>query len=244
MFSKIAQEIDAGVNPVDVAGYGRESTHKGYLAWMLDQRRWPAAPEAMCRLIEAADWGDRATPPANFAEPLRSDYEVRLGKSRVDLYVMGRSEDPRWQAPPAWEHTGFLGASIGTLDATCPHCDTSGPLDRQPMTGLVSGLPVPGGIVLTCQACGGHSAQDPLLNRVLGLILLGGFSLVIGMGFITGVYIGVTSLLDAFNQSFALLGLGLTLFCGFVEFMILRTIRRTWRGGIQPLDGRLQTRIG
>ena len=39
-------------NPVVVAGYGRESTHKGYLHWILTSYRWPGAIKAACLLIK------------------------------------------------------------------------------------------------------------------------------------------------------------------------------------------------
>ncbi len=47
----LAQKESEG-NPVVVAGYGRESTHKGYLHWILTSYRWPGAKQAACLLAK------------------------------------------------------------------------------------------------------------------------------------------------------------------------------------------------
>lgn len=45
------RELSNRENPVEIAGYGRESTHKGYLSWILNSTKNPQAPEflkALC----------------------------------------------------------------------------------------------------------------------------------------------------------------------------------------------------
>lgn len=38
-------------NPVNIAGYGRESTHKGYLQWIFSSERWSGAKEVLRLLL-------------------------------------------------------------------------------------------------------------------------------------------------------------------------------------------------
>ena len=52
-FKNLATCIEKGTNPVEVAGYGRESTHKGYLTWLLNSEHWNDARKAIDLLI---DW--------------------------------------------------------------------------------------------------------------------------------------------------------------------------------------------
>ena len=73
---------DAG-NPVNIAGYGRETTHKGYLSWMLNERRWNRAGEAVRALCKAA-----GAPLGSGAgiKDVTTDWEYRLASRRkVDL---------------------------------------------------------------------------------------------------------------------------------------------------------------
>lgn len=88
----IAERIRGGTNPVEVAGYGHESTHKGYLAWLLDSHHWPGARVALERLLEAAEWppGEQqraacfllALPPS-----FRCWTEKSVGGGKVDLLL-------------------------------------------------------------------------------------------------------------------------------------------------------------
>ena len=103
-FQTLQRRLHEGKNPVELAGYGRESTHKGYLTWMLDTGRWRQAREAIQRLVHVAwtrkhrprtltaDGGPQAwweapeppTVPASFW----TEFERPLGKRKVDLMIM------------------------------------------------------------------------------------------------------------------------------------------------------------
>jgi len=76
-------ELDRKPNPVHIAGYGRESTHKGYLSWMLSEDRWPeGAFELLQAIQEAAGGGGLPREPRR----LFCDCEIPLrGGKKVDL---------------------------------------------------------------------------------------------------------------------------------------------------------------
>ncbi len=100
----LRDRLHAGKNPVEIAGYGRESTHKGYLTWILDTGRWPQAREGLERLLHRAWERERATrslprnssrgvwwqapDPPRLPPSFWTEFERRLGKSKVDLMVM------------------------------------------------------------------------------------------------------------------------------------------------------------
>jgi hypothetical protein len=73
-------------NPVNIAGYGRESTHKGYLSYILNpQERWNGAEDVFLALVRATKSGNEAITEAKNIE---CEWEQRLGKRRkVDLLV-------------------------------------------------------------------------------------------------------------------------------------------------------------
>ena len=92
--NKVIERLDNGSNPVELAGYGRESTHKGYLTWLLDTSHWPATPQALIRLVETAlpSWPERYAIRAHrwiqhCPDTLYTDYEQRVGMAKVDLIV-------------------------------------------------------------------------------------------------------------------------------------------------------------
>ena len=102
-FKKLATCIEKGTNPVEVAEYGRESTHKGYLTWLLNSNRWDEAGEAIDLLVDSASitWpkeDDRYREIAenwkkNFPEIFWCQYERKIGaNSKVDLLLCTNPE--------------------------------------------------------------------------------------------------------------------------------------------------------
>jgi len=73
----------ADPNPVNIAGYGRESTHKGYLSWILSTYRNKLAVELIRALShelpKKANWGT--------LEYADCEYEQCIGAHRVDLQI-------------------------------------------------------------------------------------------------------------------------------------------------------------
>ena len=95
---EVISRLNMGCNPVEVAGYGRESTHKGYLTWLLNTSHWPQAKEGLIRLVEIVghNWPDGCDGKA--VEWLRQcpnefycEYERRVGKRKVDLLVKSKN---------------------------------------------------------------------------------------------------------------------------------------------------------
>ena len=90
--SKVKDRLDKGCNPVEVAGYGREATHKGYLTWLLNTWHWSGAREGLKRLVKEAKWpsGSRCEDAENwhnFPKEFWCEYERRVGNGNVDLLV-------------------------------------------------------------------------------------------------------------------------------------------------------------
>jgi len=78
-------------NPVVIAGYGRESTHKGYLSWIFDGSRNPLATEALGRLIKqvsARGFLDKV-PSVSSLSSVSCRYEEPYG-GKVDLLVRAK----------------------------------------------------------------------------------------------------------------------------------------------------------
>ncbi|WP_428097607.1 hypothetical protein [Candidatus Rariloculus sp.] len=99
---KVIARLDNGCNPVELAGHGRESTHKGYLTWLLNTSHWPAANHALIRLVEAAvpHWPDRHRVSGRrwiqrCPDNLYTLYEQRVGNGKVDLIVRAGDGDDR-----------------------------------------------------------------------------------------------------------------------------------------------------
>ncbi|MBM4321669.1 MAG: hypothetical protein FJ125_17440 [Deltaproteobacteria bacterium] len=91
-WATIADRIRRGTNPVEVAGYGYESTHKGYLAWLLNSGHWTGAQEAMARLLRAADWPESERPQVErFVSALLPPFwcwtEKKVGAAKSDLLL-------------------------------------------------------------------------------------------------------------------------------------------------------------
>ena len=95
--SEIRNRIDKGCNPVEVAGYGREGTHKGYLTWLLNTWRWPGARDGLRRLVERAQWPsdsrrEHATQWVHsFPREFWCEYERRFGSGKIDLLVQAEN---------------------------------------------------------------------------------------------------------------------------------------------------------
>lgn len=97
----LADSIEKGTNPVDVAGYGRENTHQGYLTWLLNTWRWKDARKAIDLLIDSASitWpkeNDRFRMISenwkrNFPEHFWCEFERGIGDKRVDLLICTNS---------------------------------------------------------------------------------------------------------------------------------------------------------
>lgn len=101
----LADCIEKGTNPVEVAGHGRGSTHKGYLTWLLNSGHWSNAPKAIELLVDSpsitcSQENDRYQEIAlnwksNFTGPFWCEYERRIGdrNSRVDLLLCTNNEN-------------------------------------------------------------------------------------------------------------------------------------------------------
>ena len=85
---------------MELAGYGRESTHKGYLTWLLNTWHWSKAREGLISLVEAAGdgWPDDGRGKAEWIQKATDwiqqcpkefycEYERRVGRGKVDLLV-------------------------------------------------------------------------------------------------------------------------------------------------------------
>ena len=90
----LRKRIAHGCNPVEIAGYGRESTHKGYLTWLLNTEHWCKAGDAVRSILEKAknkkEEGKQALIEdviKNIPEKLETEYEKRCGSGTVDLVV-------------------------------------------------------------------------------------------------------------------------------------------------------------
>ena len=78
--------------PVEAAGYGRESTHKGYLACILDTRRWPKAAAFRHALIREGTPASERTADEEF-RGIWTMYEQKFGGRKVDLLVKLRQDE-------------------------------------------------------------------------------------------------------------------------------------------------------
>ena len=91
--SKVKDRFAKGCNPIEVAGYGREATHKGYLTWLLNTWHWSGAREGLKCLVKGAKWpSDSRREDAkrwihNFPKEFWCEYERRVGNGKVDLLV-------------------------------------------------------------------------------------------------------------------------------------------------------------
>ena len=118
---EVISRLNMGCNPVEVAGYGRESTHKGYLTWLLNTSHWPKAKEGLIRLVEIVghDWPDdyagkagewiRTCPDAFYCE-----YERKVGRGKIDLLV--KAEDGRQFLPIELKTDGTVKTDRGTSE--------------------------------------------------------------------------------------------------------------------------------
>ena len=87
-------------NPVVIAGYGRESTHKGYLSWILDSSRWERAVDLLASLIRQLDaLGNAQSGLELKVASTDCMSEVRFGKRKVDLLLNVQSQNSKQQLP-------------------------------------------------------------------------------------------------------------------------------------------------
>lgn len=91
--------LDIGCNHVELAGYGRESTHKGYLTWLLNTTHWPDARNFLYELIQQADGNLADEWLNNFPIDFWCEYERRVGNGKVDLIVTSDQDDLNSQLP-------------------------------------------------------------------------------------------------------------------------------------------------
>jgi len=88
---ELARLVDtAEANPVEVAGYGREATHKGYLSWSLNTWHWPGAKRFLHGLVRDGgliSQSDELTKVKYFW----TEYERNFGSRKVDLLIMGET---------------------------------------------------------------------------------------------------------------------------------------------------------
>lgn len=113
---QVMDRIHNGCNPVEIAGYGRESTHKGYLTWLLDTSHWASAAHALVRLVEAAlpVWPDKHRASADrwierCPDAVYTNFEQRVGKGKVDLLVRAGNGDDRALLPIELKTDGKIG---------------------------------------------------------------------------------------------------------------------------------------
>lgn len=98
-FDILRQRLHEGSNSVEVSGFGRESTHKGYLTWMLNTYRWPEAEVALERLGGVAVWPTGVNTSTRVEPPFWIQFEKPLGASKVDLFVESAAKDRRLVLP-------------------------------------------------------------------------------------------------------------------------------------------------
>lgn len=97
-FESIRRSIKEGSNPVEVAGFGREAVHKGYLQWALNTDHWADAPRALTALLRAAVAPEEgsaesaAAPIPSVPESLHCLHEQKVGRRKVDLKAQGRGD--------------------------------------------------------------------------------------------------------------------------------------------------------
>lgn len=94
---EVISRLNRGSNPVEVAGYGRESTHKGYLTWLLNTLHWPKAKEGLIRLVEIVghDWPDDCAGRVSewiqqCPDEFYCEYERKVGNGKIDLLVKAK----------------------------------------------------------------------------------------------------------------------------------------------------------
>ena len=97
-WKEMEDRLRNGSNPVEVAGYGRESTHKGYLSWMLNTSHWPGARQALRLLLERAIWpGEEDRQRAmmwfqTLPDQFQCGCEKPVGGRKVDLLVAANDD--------------------------------------------------------------------------------------------------------------------------------------------------------
>lgn len=152
---RLRRRIEEGSNPVEVAGYGRESTHKGYLSWLLNTRHWPQAKEALIRLVKAAERPDYRGVKRwieQCPDELWCEYERPMGKSRkrkkIDLLVRGKNGD---------DH-----------DALPIELKTDTVAGRNQLRDMSDGSDLDTGLILLL---GSSAVRDPLIPKDAGIFL-------------------------------------------------------------------------
>ena len=98
VLSSLKTSIEKGSSPVELAGYGREAVHKGYLNWIFDSRRWTGARDALICLADHAIWEDVKKKDAikwfrKLGQNLQTKNEAKVGRRRVDIGIECTNDD-------------------------------------------------------------------------------------------------------------------------------------------------------
>ena len=84
-------------NPVNIAGYGRESTHKGYLSWIFNGDRWEGASAAFLAICKESKMSPL---PFRIIKKISCEWEWKLAKRRkVDLVVFVETDTGKYAVP-------------------------------------------------------------------------------------------------------------------------------------------------
>lgn len=87
MLKGIPEALERGSNPVEIAGFGRESTHKGYLSWLLDTQHWLDARKFLINLLKISNKDSACKLIDEFPMRFWCGYEIKIGSGRVDLCI-------------------------------------------------------------------------------------------------------------------------------------------------------------
>ncbi len=90
-------------NPVVIAGYGHESTHAGYLSWILDSTKWSGAGKCLELMLQKACSKDGSNSPQSIGPiaQCHCEREVSFGNRRkVDLLVTAKLESGETRKVP------------------------------------------------------------------------------------------------------------------------------------------------
>jgi len=138
----------------------------------------------------------------------------------------------------------FVGPVLGTLAATCPHCNTSQALERRRLKGRFGFIPVPSGEGLTCLSCGKLSRQESRVSRVFGAVFLVPFAFILFAGVCAGLYFLGAMVVGAFSWGFAAIAFGLIVVAGALLRRAVAAIRRLLGPpSLLALTGSLETRL-
>ena len=140
-------------------------------------------------------------------------------------------------------HISLEGPSLGTLEATCPHCATTQPLDRRSLHANFMFFPLPRAEALVCPKCKKASRFEGKASRIFGVVFLSPFALLLAVGICTGLYFLGSMFLGEFSMAFAAIALALIGVAGYLEYLVIRGMKRLLgKSKLLPMDG-LMTRL-